>query len=144
MIWPLVTHYAFDTDPFQDLDRIRNAVDPWFTSYSPARTRFPLLSLWVGADEAVLLAQVPGIDPNNVTLTLKGDVLTIEGKRDPVTSDLAAVQRNERGVGAFSRSIRVPFEVDAAQVKATGEHGVLRISLPRSEASKPRKIAINS
>ena len=144
MIWPLITRYEFDADPFQDLDRVRNSVDRWFNGYSPARAQFPAVSLWVGADEAVVLAQLPGIDPKDVSLTLTGDVLTIEGKRDPVTTDPAAIRRSERDDGAFSRSIRVPFNVDPAQVKATGEHGVLRIALPRSEASKPRKIAINA
>lgn len=144
MIWPLVSNYAFETDPFRDLDRIRSAAEPWFTTYSPARAPFPSLNLWVSGEEAVVLAQVPGIDPKNVTLTLNGDVLTIEGQREPVTNDPSTLQRNERGEGRFSRSIRVPFNVEPAQVKATGEHGVLRITLPRSEASKPRKIAINS
>ncbi|MFH0908772.1 MAG: Hsp20/alpha crystallin family protein [bacterium] len=143
MIWPLVTRYAFDTDPFQDLDRVRNTMDRWFTGYAPAHVQFPAVSLWVGTEEAVVLAQVPGVDSKDVSLTLTGDVLTIEGKRDAVTADPAALQRNERDDGAFSRSIRVPFDVDASQVKATGEHGVLRITLPRSEASKPRKIAVN-
>lgn len=143
MIWPLVTRYPFDTDPLEDLDRARNAVESWFTSGAPARAQFPALSLWVGADEAVVLAQVPGVDPKDVSVTLAGDVLTIEGKREAATTDPAVLQQNEREDGAFSRSIRVPFDVDASQVKATGEHGVLRIALPRSEASKPRKIAIN-
>lgn len=144
MIWPLVTRYAFETDPFQDLDRVRDEVDRWFTGYSPTRPRFPALSMWVGTDEAVVLAQIPGVDPKEVSLTLTGDVLTIEGRRDPVVNDPASLQRSERDDGAFSRSVRVPFDVDASQVKAAGEHGVLRINLPRSEASKPRKISINN
>ena len=137
MIWPLVTRYAFDADPFQEVDR-------WFTGYPATRSRFPALSLWVGSDEAVVLAQVPGIDPKEVSLTLTGDLLTLEGKREAGKAEASSYQRHERDYGTFSRSVRLPFEVDASKVTANGENGVLRITLPRSEASKPRKISINS
>ena len=136
MIWPITARYVCNTDPFQDLDRMRNAVDRWFSSY-------PALNLWTGADEAVVLVQIPGVDPKDVSLTLAGNVLTIEGKRDPEPTGGGVVHRAERDTGTFSRSIRLPFETDSEKVTAAAEHGILRITLPRSEASKPRKITIN-
>jgi HSP20 family protein len=72
---------------------------------------------------------VPGVDPKDISITLTGDVLTIEGKL---------------GEKTFSRSILLPYDVQSDQVKAKTEHGILRITLPRTEASKPRKIVVEN
>ncbi len=103
----------------------------------------PNLNFWSNDDEAVVTAEIPGVDPKEVELSVVGDVLTLEGNRkaDEISAT-AAHHLMERGVGKFQRAIRLPFEVETAKVQAKYEHGVVRITLPRKESTKPRRIDI--
>ncbi|MEE9910580.1 MAG: Hsp20/alpha crystallin family protein [Deltaproteobacteria bacterium] len=105
--------------------------------------RFPAVNIWEENDKAIVTAELPGLDPDKVDISVSGDVLTIAG-------DIAAEHfergemylRQERGVGSFSRSIQLPFQVDAQDVEARYEKGVLMISLPRIKEDLPKKIKI--
>ncbi len=142
MMWPMMkTSWAMD--PFQDLYRLQREVNRLFSDYTEPSSRMPALNLWMKDDEAVVTADLPGVDPKDVQLSVLGQVLTIEGERK-AEADVKeeAYHRRERAVGAFTRSIRLPFEVEQDKVQAKYEHGVLRVTLPRRESTKPRRIAI--
>jgi HSP20 family protein len=73
---------------------------------------------------------------------VQGGELTIKGERKSAGSEGAVYHRQERGLGAFARVLRLPMEVKAEAVKAALKNGVLTITLPKAEAAKPRKIEV--
>lgn len=95
-------------------------------------------------EEALLFAfELPGLAKEDVQITLEHNVLTVAGERKfEKETKGETFHRLERSYGAFSRSFTVPAGVRGDQVAATFEQGVLTISLPKQEESKPRKIEI--
>jgi HSP20 family protein len=110
-----------------------------------ARAAYPPLNAWSTPDGLVLDAEMPGVDPKDVEISVIGDELTLHGKVN--TQELPAgevVLRSERPTGEFTRTLQLPFRANTGAVKATSKNGILRISIPRSEEEKPRKIAIEA
>jgi HSP20 family protein len=94
--------------------------------------------------DLVLKADLPDLKREDIKVTFENDVLTIEGERAlPATVDGAAYQRLERGYGNFRRSFTLPTTVDAGRVSAAYQDGVLTVTLPRREESRPRQIRVN-
>jgi HSP20 family protein len=93
----------------------------------------------------VVTAELPGINLNDLEINVLGTSLTITGERS--TDDLpedAELHRRERLFGKFSRTIELPYPVEAGKVEATLEKGLLTIHLPRAEADKPKKIKVKT
>ncbi len=88
-------------------------------------------------------ASIPGVDPNDVEVTLTDNTLTIKGE---VKEETDVEERNyhlrERRFGSFTRNVTLPLPVDADKVEATHENGVLSLRLPKTEAVKPKKISV--
>jgi HSP20 family protein len=106
---------------------------------------FPAMNVWTGDDTAVITAEVPGVSADEIDISVVGETLTLSGERKP--EDLEGgvrYHRRERGGGRFSRSIELPFRVDADKVEAAYDKGILRVTLPRAEADKPRKITVRA
>ena len=82
------------------------------------------------AEQYVLNADVPGVDPAAIEITLEDGVLTLAGTRE--------------GFGSFKRRFSLPESVDAESVKASGKHGVLTVVIPKRASAKPRKITVNA
>jgi HSP20 family protein len=110
----------------------------------------PAVDIDEHADKYVLHADVPGVDPNAIEITLEHNVLTLSGSREKAVEQHfekgggVESRRIERLTGRFLRRFTLPESVDADAVKATGKHGVLEIVIPKREAAKPRKINVNS
>lgn len=104
---------------------------------------FPPVSIYDGEDRMVVLAEVPGVPMDNLDLSITDDTLVIRGTKP--TDDVAEEQyhRRERGSGGFSRTIVLPDPVKADAISAKLVDGVLRIELPKSEASQPRRIEVS-
>ncbi len=107
-----------------------------------------LVDCYATNDHAVVLAAMPGIHPDDASVSVDKDTLTITGKvsgerkqqdekGDPVSWYLAEVPR-----GSFERSITLPFPIDEEGVEAQFSNGMLRVVLPKLEASKPRKVSL--
>jgi HSP20 family protein len=145
-MWPtMLVQRAWNADPFQTLERAQRMLDPWFTEGWLRQADAPAMNLWTNADGGVLSVELPGIDPKDVAITVEGDAVSIEGERKPeAVGEQEVFHRSERRQGPFSRLARLPFEIEAERVTASYEHGVLRVTLPRKESSKPRRIAINA
>lgn len=130
---PFFGRRMFDLDPFRGFD------------VPPAGVN--LLSPRVDLTEAdgtfELTAELPGMDENDIEVTIDSDMLTIKGEK---TEEHAEKEKNyhltERRYGAFQRSFRLPPNVDTAAIKADFDKGVLKITMPKTEESKPKKIAI--
>ena len=105
----------------------------------------PAVDIEEHADKYVLHADVPGVDPNAIEITLEKGVLTLSGSRDKAVEQTGVESRRvERITGRFLRRFTLPESVDAENVKARGQHGVLEIVIPKREAAKPRKITVNA
>ncbi|HEX9464085.1 MAG TPA: Hsp20/alpha crystallin family protein [Alphaproteobacteria bacterium] len=106
-------------------------------------TEFPPVNVWTGADGALVTAEVPGISPDQIEITVHRDTVTLRGKRETETfGDNATVLRQERPSGDFARSVVLPFRVDPDKVAARFERGIVVLELPRPEADKPRHIKV--
>jgi HSP20 family protein len=131
-------------DPFDEIRRLQREMNKVFDgASSPDLAEFPPVNVWTGPDDYVLTAQMPGLDKNDLDLTVTGDTLTIKGARSPEKlGDGEVYHRRERGWGQFVRSFKLPSNVDGNRVDARYSRGVLRVTLPRAEAYKPRKISL--
>jgi HSP20 family protein len=115
---PLSPFFGFERDPFAVMRRLQDEVDRAFGS--PARAAgFPAVNMWQGTDSAALTAELPGVDPADIDISVKEDVVTITGERKPPAIDEETVwHRRERAYGRFSRVIQLPFRVDPDRVEA--------------------------
>jgi HSP20 family protein len=91
--------------------------------------------------DLVLKADLPELKREDIKVTFENDVLTIEGERAFGAAE--QFHRRERGFGSFRRSFTLPQTVDATRVAAAYQDGVLTVTLPRREESRPRQIQIN-
>lgn len=117
------------------------------TTFSRADGAAGVLPVNVWEDENTLHAELdlPDVDPATLDLSVtEGNRLTVQGERKAPEVQGATWVRQERPFGAFSRIVDLPYMVDADRVEASYENGVLRVTLPKSEAAKPRKIAVKS
>jgi len=120
--------------------RVANAAQ-WASLAAPAS--YPAMNVWMNDEGVVVTAELPGCSPDNIDVTVVGDTLTVKGSRSEEELPEGAVyHRRERACGSFSRAFTLPFEIEASDVDATFEQGVLRITLPRAEADKPRRIQV--
>jgi HSP20 family protein len=103
---------------------------------------FPAVNVWEAENELFAEAELPGVRSEDVEVTVVGDELTIKGRRTAPESGEAVFHRRERGTGEFTRTLRLPIEIDSARVAAKLENGVLSVTLPKAEAAKPRKIEV--
>ncbi len=91
-----------------------------------------------------IMVEAPGVSPDDVNISLENNVLTIQGtKKQPAEEGAEQVHRYERIYGTFERRFTLPATVDANNIKATYEHGVLTVTLPKVEKARPRQIAVS-
>jgi HSP20 family protein len=105
----------------------------------------PAMNIW--SDEHNVFAQfdLPGVDVAKIDISItEGNELTVQGERPEPQITNAVWIRQERGGGTFRRSFTLPVLVDPDKVEAKYENGVLRLTLPKHEAAKPRKISVSS
>jgi HSP20 family protein len=127
--------------------------DPWreFSElfedeFLSTRSRgFPAVNYYTYKDDAVVTAEMPGVDSEDIDVSVEGSTLTIRGKRSENSlGQEESYHRRERWHGAFRRTMELPFGVEGGKVEAAYRNGVLTVSLPRAEAEKPRKISITN
>jgi HSP20 family protein len=127
---------------FGDFERAMNRV---FGDLYPTRREYPPVNIWTGKDDVVLTAELPGLEPDDLDVSVQENVLTLRGApKETEPTEGETVHRRECSRAGFSRSWRLPFEVDGDEVDAKIENGILRLRLPRSEASKPKKIEVKT
>jgi HSP20 family protein len=103
------------------------------------------MNVWTNEDSAVATAELPGVRTEDIEVSVENNTLTLRGSRQgDELAEGAIYHRRERRCGSFTRSFRLPFNVEGEKVEATFENGVLSIYLPRAEADRPRKIAIKA
>jgi HSP20 family protein len=137
--------FTIDRDPFAVMRRLQGEVDRAFGAPPRAAGGFPQVNVWQGPDSAALTAELPGVAPTDLDITVKENLVTISGERKPPETDAQTVwHRRERNYGSFSRAVQLPFRVDPDRVEARLTDGVLQVELHRPEADKPRRITIRT
>jgi HSP20 family protein len=108
-----------------------------------AATWLPPVDIFEEPDEIRLVAEVPGVKPENVKISVVGNLLTIKGTKEQVAEEEAEkVHRYERTYGPFERSFTLSASIDPNKIKATCNLGVLTITLPKAETAKPHLIKV--
>lgn len=128
-------------------DDINRLFSSWSTSDSSGVTAdwVPSVDINEFEDRFQLYADLPGVDPENVEVTLENGVLTLSGERfrqAPKEDEKLVRRRSERGSGRFYRRFILPQTVDAEKVRANGRNGVLEISIPKQAKALPRRIKV--
>jgi HSP20 family protein len=133
-------------DSVKELQRMQGEMNRAFSGIGRSLSQeTPPVNAWVGEADVIVAAELPGVDPGKVDISVVGDTLTISGSRDAETlKNGESYHRQERDFGRFSRTIQLPFHVETGKVEAKYTRGILKITLPRAEADKPRKIAVKS
>jgi HSP20 family protein len=143
-MWPIINRLEDGLGPFGEWSRLDRELD-WLFDREGSRATYPAMNVWGNAEQVRVEAELSGIDPAALELTVTGNTLTLEGDRpEEALSDKDVRYRRERPAGRFLRTVQLPFEVDDSATTAYYEHGVLKMVLPRSEATKPRKITIKT
>lgn len=138
---------------FNELDRWQRRLDEAFSPGGGSSIRaianrsFPALSVGSTAESIEVLALAPGVKPDALQITIDKGLLVIAGERQDDESETAhdrtAVYAHERFKGSFRRVISLPEDIDPARINATCKDGMLRVSVARREASRPRQITVN-
>jgi HSP20 family protein len=128
------------------MDQLKKGLNHLFDERSTGTpSAYPAVNIWTENDKAYVTAELPGISPSNVKLSILEQSITLEGTRNTESlPEGGYYHRRERGSGHFERTIQLPYPVDANRVNAQFNNGILTVTLPRSEANKPRKIEIKT
>ncbi len=139
-------------DPWSLMPRLQDEINRLFgnvnqnDSSSATATWVPAVDVHEYADRFELHIDIPGVEPNNVELTLNGGILTLAGQREQKRPDNRREEleslRIERGQGSFYRRFVLPDTVDGEKVNATGKDGVLTVTVPKQAKAMPRRIQI--
>lgn len=139
--------FPFRGDPLGELEREFNRLSDAFNRGFGYRAAAggPMMNLWADDNNVYAELDLPAVDPEKVeVLITDGNQLTVQGERTAPEVPGAVWVRQERPVGRFTRQVTLPVLVDSDRVEARYEHGVLKLTLPKSEAAKPRKITVKS
>jgi len=115
----------------------------WWGDGTPERPfRLPL-DVYTTPEEIVVTASLPGLTPDEVEISLEGDTLNIRGELRPPLENVEYLFQ-ERPYGAFARTLTLNVPIQADKVEAVFENGVLTLTLPKAEESRPKVIKIKS
>ncbi len=137
-------------EPWAELNRLGREMDQRFGRRdngvaSPVGIRsFPALNVWESDDHLYVEAELPGFGLEDLEIYITGNQLTLKGERQPPQHEQGTWHRRERGYGKFHRVLELPMEIDGQNVSAEFRLGVLKITLAKSEAIKPRRIQVKS
>ena len=142
-VWP--SRPLFES-PFSDFDRLRREMLRVFDSVASQDLStgvFPPVNVTQDADNFYIRAELPGIKAADLSVTALRNRVSIAGKREFSREDeKASYHRKERAEGEFNRTVALPGEVAADKIEARYADGVLQLTLPKAEETKPRQIAV--
>lgn len=134
------------TTALEDIDHLRREMDVLFERsqrYFTSNGQFPQMNLYNHDQKLVVVAELPGVEKADLDIRFDQGTLTLSGERKaPQLGEQVAALREERRLGRFEKSIRIPIEIDDSRITAQLKDGVLQIELPKPERIQPRQIAI--
>lgn len=143
---PLVRQRASSWPP-ASLMREMEALVRDFGERTPFRDQrlFPAVNVTQDEDAFHVRAELPGMDPEALDLSIDQNKLTLRGGRElPAEGEGVSFHRRERRAGTFARTVTLPADVDADRVEATYRNGVLTVTVPKAPEAKPRRIDVQS
>ncbi|HAE60664.1 MAG TPA: heat-shock protein Hsp20 [Anaerolineae bacterium] len=139
-------------EPMREMMTLREAMDRLFDdaftrplSMGAVSSVLPAIDLYQTEDEVVVKAALPGLKPDEVQISITGDVLTLRGEfKQEEQKQEATWHIREQRRGAFERSVMLPSVVQTDKAKADFENGILTVTLPKAESVKPKTISIKA
>lgn len=142
--------------PMAPMTRLRDEMDRMFDRFTKGwgfeDFDFPNLARWWGPavdlsetdDEVIVTAELPGMDPKELEVSIAGNVLTISGQRKEEHEERhKGFYRSERRAGNFRRSVQLPSWADANKISAEYENGILTVHLKKDEKVRPKKVPVH-
>lgn len=132
-----------------DIDTLRREIDgifnrAWGQTQLTSRT-FPLINLFDSAEQLTLVAELPGLNKADLDITYAEGVLKLAGQREAKSyGEKSLLVRQERTTGRFEKTFKVPVQIDAEQIQASLQDGLLTVVLPKAEAAKPKQIQVQA
>lgn len=138
-------------NPWAEFERIRKGLDDLSKTcikrgMAQNRTNvYPAINIFEQADRLVITAELPGVIADDLDVSVEGETLTIQGKRNiTVSKKEISYHRREIETGSFSRAINLPIKIDLDNLSASLTSGMLTITLMKAAAVTPKKITIQS
>ena len=146
-----------NSEPFRELITLREAMDRlfgdsfvtprasrWLRTRSSEEGRCDLpLDAYATPNELIITASVPGLGPEDVEITIEGDMLSIKGEIKPPLENVDYIMQ-ERPYGSFCRTLRLHVPVQADKAEAVFDKGVLTLTIPKAEEVKPKTIKVRT
>ena len=140
--------------PFRQLSSLRDEIDRLFEAPLSSLTELsqpfsggwvPAIDLYEDRDNYVVKMELPGMNKDEIDISLHNGALSISGERkDEEKHEDAETYRSERFFGRFQRSVTLPALVEGDKVNASYKDGILTVTLPKAEEAKPKQITINA
>ncbi len=135
---------------FQSLRRLNNVLDEAFGNWPFQQESGSITSSWYPAcdvfedkESVKIVAELPGVKPEDVKLSLENNLLTIRGEKKQEAEERSErVHRYERSYGTFERAFVLPSTVDGDKISADYQNGILTIVVPKVERARPREIPV--
>lgn len=129
-------------DPFSELDAVTRGLLSSQTG-SDRSPRFMPMDLYKVDDHYVLTADLPGVDPGSVDVSVDNGTLTLTAHRSARSEDSVQWLASERFFGTYRRQLSLGEGIDTTRITATYENGVLTVTIPLAERAKPRRIEVS-
>jgi HSP20 family protein len=135
-------------DPFEALFAFQRALEDrlssdWLGNTTAGTGSYPPINVFQKGDDLVAIIELPGVKREELNIQAKGNTIRIAGRKSVDYPEGASAHRRERLWGVFDRTLSVPMQIDAEDIKAEYRDGVLALSIPRAERDKPRTIQIS-
>ncbi len=140
-------------EPMLGLTRVNDVFDRMLEDFfsmdtrlsEPVTSLMPLMNIEETKDAYRITVELPGMEKDDIDIQIKDNVLTISGeKKEEHTEEEGTFYRRERRFGKFSRSVNLPSDIDVEKIDAEYKNGVLTLTLPKTEESKPKKISVKT
>ncbi len=134
-------------DSLSEMERFRKEMNRLFSDYDrqSGASTYPLVNMYDETDNIVVTSELPGMTKDNVNITYSDGILSISGNLEPLPEvKNMTVIRQERSLGQFEKTIRLPVKVDQNKINASFSNGILTVTLPKAEEAKSKTIAIEA
>ncbi len=137
-------------DPFRDVFTLQDRMNRFFsdalfrnTAEGTTADWLPVVDIYEQGDSLVVQAELPGLRKDDVSVQVENSVLTLQGERRQEKSVKSEqYHRLERSFGRFTRSFSLPSGIDTKNIRAEFRDGILKVTLPKAEEAKPKKIEV--